>query len=100
MRLKYGTRWEQMHASMEHAIRVCDVIFERRVGREAIVTSARDGKHSELSLHYVGKAIDLRTRDIEKATQLAITVQIRQALGNAYDVVLEEDHLHIEYDFR
>ena len=61
---------------------------------EMVVTSARDGKHREHSLHYVGQAVDLRTRDF-----VDMWVQyLRQALGEDWDVVAEKDHIHCEYD--
>ena len=64
-----------------------------------VITSALDGKHSEKSLHYKGLAIDLRTKHIPSAGTLdAIVEAIRRSLGLQYDVVLESDHIHVEYD--
>ena len=61
---------------------------------EMVVTSVRDGKHKEHSLHYVGQAVDLRTRDFTDMW----AHYLRNALGKDWDVVVESDHIHVEYD--
>lgn len=60
------------------------------------ITSARDGEHKPGSLHYSGHAIDLRIWSLPDV--LAVRDQIQDALGLHYDVVLESDHIHLEYD--
>ncbi len=62
-----------------------------------VVTEGTGGKHSSGSLHYVGLAVDLRTRSIPPNLREPVAQQIRVALGEEYDVVLESDHLHIEF---
>ena len=64
------------------------------------VTSAKDGTHKETSLHYQGKAIDIRTRHMKPHEVLEAAQDIKRALGPGYDVVIEHapPHLHIEYD--
>ena len=59
------------------------------------ITSGNDGKHMKNSLHYEDKAIDIRTRDMNYP--VGTTLFIRKALGKNYDVILERDHIHIEY---
>ena len=63
---------------------------------EMVVTSGKDGKHGENSLHYKGRAVDLRTRDF---TDIWAT-KLRMALGKGWDVVVESDHIHVELDDR
>lgn len=70
--------------------------------RDCIITSANDSKHGEGSLHGKDKALDFRTwhlpggylglaaRDVAQRA----TAELKP-LG--YDVVLENDHLHVEY---
>ncbi len=69
-----------------------------RNGHECVITSAVEGKHGNHSHHYKGCAIDLRTRDLSRRDRIIIAEQIRSALGSEYQVVLEDDHLHIEFD--
>lgn len=63
---------------------------------EITITSGNDGKHSKHSLHYKNKAIDIRTRDMEQKEK--VWRRIKYTLGRDYDVILEDDHIHIEYD--
>lgn len=67
-------------------------------GQDAWVTSIMDGVHRPMSKHYSGEAIDLRIwffRDEEKDL---VAYELQQRLGEDYDVVLESDHIHVEYD--
>lgn len=60
------------------------------------ITSARDGKHMQGSLHYCGLAIDLRIWGLPDPN--AVADRIRRQLDREFDVILESDHLHIEFD--
>jgi hypothetical protein len=65
------------------------------------VTSANDGDHGYGSLHFDNRAFDIRIKNIighvgGEARLWAERMQI--ALGDEYDVLLEKDHIHIEYD--
>lgn len=62
------------------------------------VTSGYDGTHSAQSKHYQGLAEDYRTRDIPRQELYGMVADVRAILGRDYDVVIESDHLHIEYD--
>ena len=68
---------------------------------DVVITSASDGVHMDDSLHYCDRAIDLRTWHIERRQLELMTAFLRDELTQLspfYDVVLETDHLHIEYD--
>jgi hypothetical protein len=78
-------------------LHLADDVYRRR-GFELVVTSLLDGKHSEGSLHYLGLAADLRTRDIPAVERHSMREALEQALGEEWDVVLEADHMHIEFD--
>ena len=67
---------------------------------DVVVTSIKDGTHSANSLHYDGLAFDLRTRHMDKGQVAAAAEALAIALGKDYDVVIEGDHLHVEYDVR
>lgn len=67
-------------------------------GYDCTITSAMEGEHSKNSLHYVGRALDFRTRDILSYNADAIVERAKGALGPDFDVVLEKTHLHVEYD--
>jgi hypothetical protein len=78
------------------ALTIADGVYQRQ-GVELEITSIVDGKHSRGSLHYVGMAADLRTRTLPAGTAPLVARQLRAALGDDYDVVLEDTHLHVEF---
>jgi len=61
---------------------------------ELVIVSTYEGNHSERSLHYVNLAEDIRRH--KKGQE--VRDQLSFNLGRDYDVVLEIDHIHIEYD--
>jgi hypothetical protein len=65
---------------------------------ELVITSVSDGVHKADSKHYEGLAFDCRTRDLSTRATIDIVDDCRAALGKDFDVVLEKDHLHVEYD--
>jgi hypothetical protein len=64
---------------------------------ELVITSVTDGKHSPNSLHYVGYAFDMRTRDLSQVDKKNLAVDLREALGQEFDVVVEKTHIHVEF---
>lgn len=87
-----------LRPQMAQALPAIDKANKDTVGREAIVTSGTDGVHGHDSLHYVGLAIDIRTRDLTKKQTEWLAAKLREVLGKNFDVVIEKDHIHIEYD--
>lgn len=61
-----------------------------------VITSINDGRHMPKSKHYEGHAFDVRIWWL--TDQLRCTGAIAEKLGPDFDVVLEKDHIHIEYD--
>jgi hypothetical protein len=62
--------------------------------KELRITSTYEGNHSEGSLHYADLAVDIG-RD-KKGQE--VRDELKHKFGMDYDVVLEPDHIHIEYD--
>ncbi len=87
------------------------------IGDTIIVTSCDDSRHSPASFHYVGRALDVRCygnrsggvkpmvdapndgvlRNYQRPIAAKWVDRLKQALGPAFDVILESDHIHIEY---
>ena len=63
-------------------------------GSEMVVTSTYEGNHSPGSLHYANLAIDIR---LPVNTGSAMEA-LKDTLRDDYDIVAEQDHIHIEYD--
>jgi hypothetical protein len=62
-----------------------------------MITACVDGKHMAGSLHFSGQAVDLRTRDVPAGDMQKLLARIRECVGGDYDVILEIDHLHVEF---
>ena len=65
---------------------------------ECVVTAALDGTHSTRSRHYDGLALDLRTNHMKADHKVELAMNLTTALGPEFDVILETDHLHVEWD--
>lgn len=87
----YGLSLEAVTA-IERAMRV----WNQHGMQSLTITSARDGNHMEGSKHYTGDAIDLRIWSIPDPT--GMRDELQTALGDDYDVILETDHIHVEWD--
>jgi hypothetical protein len=98
VRLKPGVDLRGMQSPILLAINVAAFIYEKH-GYELVVTSVTDGQHMQGSLHDKGLAADLRISNIKVPDVVeAIAEELRAALGKQFDVVLETDHLHVEFD--
>ena len=67
------------------------------IGCELVLTSGVEGAHSPGSFHYAGSAVDSRTLNVPADKLKPLVEKIRSALGPDFDVVLESNHLHIEF---
>lgn len=103
MSLKMGVDLRGIHPVWGIAFPIIHQVF-RDNGAQCIITSANDSTHGPNSLHYKGKALDLRTKHITNdLTKLSIVKKIKENLGSQFDVVYEaagqsNEHLHIEFD--
>ena len=78
------------------ALIIIDQVMKEN-GKEAVITSLNDARHSETSLHYDGGAVDLRSRFFSDPEM--ILGLCREALGNNpdLDMIYEGNHFHLEY---
>lgn len=80
---------------------VLDRIFREVANRDAIVTSGREDDHMKTSLHYKGRAIDLRANDLTDQQQHSALNKMISALPG-FDVILHvasaKIHFHLEWD--
>lgn len=76
-----------------------NIHFKLFNSKKMVITSVLDGKHMKFSRHYRGLAFDVRINDksIDEIhlfyNALATDINLKD-----YDIVLEKDHIHIEYD--
>ena len=68
-----------------------------------VVTSVLDGEHMDGSLHFRGRAMDLRAKHIAEHHRDIALAALRKNLGTEFDVLLEgrgtdNVHFHVEHD--
>jgi len=62
------------------------------------VTSGNDKVHGPNSYHAKDRALDLRFWNIHELDRPAVAQTMRSLLPPYYDVVIEDDHFHVEAD--
>lgn len=78
---------------------VSNIHFRLFNSKKMVITSVLDGKHMKGSKHYRGLAIDVRINDKPKDhIHCFFTTLTYDSNLKDYDIVLEKDHIHIEYD--
>tara|TARA_Y100000310_G_C20667267_1_gene808280 strand:- start:1936 stop:2205 length:270 start_codon:yes stop_codon:yes gene_type:complete len=87
MRLKSDVRLEGVSPEIAFVMPAIARVFAD-VNAELTITS----------IHNVGKAIDLRSRDLSKPKLQVIVHALKDALGPSFDIVVEGSHVHLEYD--
>lgn len=94
--LKPGVRIVGIRPELLLAIMVVEGVFALR-NKTLTITAVIDGTHSRGSLHYAGMAFDVRARELPPGEADEVANLIRASLGGDFDVVVEADHMHIEY---
>ena len=76
----------------------------RTFGKNYVITSANDGKHSANSYHYKNMAWDIRLNDLPSSHWYVLQSTMKASLGKYWDVLVENTdsqtnvHLHCEAD--
>jgi hypothetical protein len=92
-----------------YALDVADKLHKDITGVEMTVTSLRDGQHNPGSLHPIGRAADLRTKDMDEEHRKKWYDGCKTALYHlGFDVIWEgckgatpattAAHMHLEFD--
>ena len=69
------------------------------VAIDIVITSGTEGQHKSGSLHYKGHAADIRTRNFPNPGAIrSFMAALKLELGEDYQLILESDHLHVEFD--
>ncbi len=94
--LKSGARIAGLRPELVLAVVAAERVLEE-IGVDCVISSGIDGRHSAGSLHYAGGALDLRSREVAPEKMNVLIARLRECLGEDFDVVLEVDHIHIEF---
>lgn len=82
---------------MVAAFPIIESVFQS-FSRESILTSGVEGVHKPGSLHPKGLATDWRIWHVPAALQAELVAKLKKNLGKEFQVILETDHIHCEYD--
>jgi len=96
MKFKDGVKINGIKPELTLAIIIADGVYKDH-NYSLVITSVTDSKHSRTSLHYVGFAFDLRTRNVSKIDLPLIQKDLQEALTDEFIVILEKDHFHIAF---
>lgn len=92
-----SVRFVDIKPGILYAFPIIEEIYQH-FGHECVITSLNDSKHMKGSLHYKGQAVDIRTRYFDSNTLAQVYNELVRRLGKKYDVVLEGNHIHVEFD--
>ncbi len=95
MLVKLGVDISRLNREIRRTLRPVDVTVGLNANEEAVITSTYEGNHMPNSLHYSNDAYDIR---YPKTKAKQTTDAIKISLGQNFDVVPEDQHIHIEYD--
>lgn len=97
--IKSSVQLRYLKPQMIIALIVATEIY-RNYQLNLVITSGDDSDkvHMANSKHNTGLALDFRTRDMNQTVKNSIVANLRACLNSEYDIVLEKDHIHIEYD--
>lgn len=96
VRTKQGVKLDGLEPDMYPVIGAAREVW-RAYRCDLVITSGLDGRHAKGSRHYVGRALDFRTRDLSRPARTRVARKLREALGGDFRVLLEKDHVHVEY---
>lgn len=116
--VKKGVKLDRLHPSIASKLTALDLLWQAFFPEDAdslTITSGHEGSpadkvHLQTSFHYtqnfpdeMGRAIDLRVKDVPVEKVDAVVAAMKLLLGTGYDVVWgakfkHTDHIHIEYD--
>jgi hypothetical protein len=100
--IKPGVDLTNLVPQMAIAYTIATILYAKHAKAEfCVITSGRDSIHGPHSLHNrdtLCRALDLRTNTMVQATVELIFHDLNAALGDQFDVVLEVDHIHMEFD--
>lgn len=94
MLIKAGVDISRLRPEIRKKLTAIERIVDAIGQEELVITSTYEGNHSAGSLHYADLAVDVRRTNRPDV----VCQEIRRELGQDYDVVLENNHIHIEYD--
>lgn len=98
MIIKPGVKIAGLSKNMQLALDWAEEVYEK-FGHTLIITEAlATTGHIKNSKHYTGEAIDIRIWNLGADTYRVYGQLLRGLRDYGFDIILEKDHIHIEYD--
>jgi hypothetical protein len=100
LRVKPGVDIRGISPEISMGINVLNSVL-MKYGAECMITACRDGNHMNESKHYIGDAVDIRLASRWVTTSnvdIVVLNETRANLGDQFDLILEENHFHLEFD--
>jgi hypothetical protein len=100
MRWLDNCKFDKLHPAIVMALLRIEDIYGQQ-GKEMWITSCNDKTHEAGSKHYDGKAVDLRSHELQNPELTA--AYIKTALGPQFTVLYEDAglpnaHIHIQFN--
>ena len=103
IKFKQGVSVTTLAPQIILAIAVAESVYKEITGTNLIITSGCDGQHLPNSKHYLGLAVDLRTKHLGRDRKVMVLTKLKECLGAEYLVLFENvdqpnEHFHIQYN--
>ena len=96
---KAGVSLENVKPQTAVGMKLAEQVYMESGIEVMVVTSVNDGRHMTGSKHYTGEAFDTRIWGISTERLQMMLVRLNTLMDHlGFDIVLESDHFHIEYD--
>lgn len=98
MLVKLGVDVSKLRPEIRRTLKKVERVFVESGYGEAVITDTDGTGHSPSSYHYANQAYDVRLPTMEVQRLNSLLQGLKSACGLDYDVVLEGNHFHVEYD--
>lgn len=103
VRFKSGRVIPLMHPMLARGLWMLCEIIHSETGKVPVVTSIWDQTHSDVSLHFIGCAADVRSKTLSNEEKDRVLMRAISTLGDEYDLLIEDpdgpnEHFHLEWD--
>jgi hypothetical protein len=96
--IKEGVKVAGIQPEILLGLVIADQVYIEVGQNDLVVTAITDGKHMRGSKHYIGQAVDLRISYFSAINTIKVAEEMKTRLGDDYDVVIEPDHIHLEFN--